>query len=82
MCIVYFFNETSYPKDYYAVKACLKEAMMSASLEEEVTVVIVGDDVIQHPKVLHILHCILLTGYAHDILTLEDKCNLIEVNIF
>ena len=53
--------------------------MLAAGLEEEKTVVIIGDDVLHHPKILHLIHCILTTGYAAGVFTLEDSYNLIEV---
>lgn len=52
---------------------------MRASLEEVKSVIIIGDDAILHPKILHMIHSILLTGYASGILGLEDKSNIIEV---
>lgn len=65
--------------DYSEVREAVKEAVMRAGVDEQATVVVVGDAALHHPSVLHLINTLILTGDAPNILSPEDRSYLREV---
>ncbi|XP_069937229.1 dynein axonemal heavy chain 3-like, partial [Cherax quadricarinatus] len=63
---------------YSDVRRALKEALIRAGVDEKATVVVVGDAVLQHPTVLHMLNTLILTGDVPNLLPPEDYSYLME----
>ncbi|XP_042868647.1 dynein axonemal heavy chain 12-like [Penaeus japonicus] len=63
---------------YSDLRKVLKEALITAGVEEKATVVLVGDEVLQHPSVLHLLNTLILTGGVPNLLSPEDYSYLLE----
>ncbi|XP_050730386.1 dynein axonemal heavy chain 7-like [Eriocheir sinensis] len=64
--------------DYSEVREAVKEAVMRAGVDEQATVVVVGDAALHHPSVLHLVNTLILTGDAPNILSPEDRSYLRE----
>nr|XP_053649649.1 cell adhesion molecule 3-like [Cherax quadricarinatus] len=77
-------KDSSFIEFWYSdVRRALKEALIRAGVDEKATVVVVGDAVLQHPTVLHMLNTLILTGDVPNLLPPEDYSYLMEclVNI-
>ncbi|XP_047480638.1 dynein axonemal heavy chain 7-like [Penaeus chinensis] len=63
---------------YSDLRRVLKDALITAGVEEKATVVLVGDEVLQHPTILHLLNTLILTGDVPNLLSPEDHSYLLE----
>ncbi|XP_063589657.1 dynein axonemal heavy chain 12-like [Penaeus indicus] len=63
---------------YSDLRRVLKDALITAGVEEKATVVLVGDEVLQHPSILHLLNTLILTGDVPNLLSPEDHSYLLE----
>ncbi|ROT81734.1 putative dynein heavy chain 12, axonemal isoform X5 [Penaeus vannamei] len=63
---------------YSDLRRVLKDALIAAGVEEKATVVLVGDEVLQHPSILHLLNTLILTGDVPNLLSPEDHSYLLE----
>nr|XP_045615668.1 dynein axonemal heavy chain 7-like isoform X1 [Procambarus clarkii] len=76
-------HKLAYPQitaqDGYAeLQKVLKKALIRAGVDEKATVVVVGDSVLHHPTVLHMLNTLILTGDVPNLLPPEDYSYLME----
>ncbi|KAK7080901.1 Dynein heavy chain 12, axonemal [Halocaridina rubra] len=67
------------PVDGYTdIKFAVKEAILTAGVEERATVLLLGDTILQHPPILHLLNTLILTGDIPNLLPPEDLSYLMD----
>ncbi|XP_068243599.1 uncharacterized protein [Palaemon carinicauda] len=64
--------------DYTDIRLALKEAVLTAGVEECATVILLGDTTLHHPPVLHLLNTLILTGDIPNVLPPEDLSYLMD----
>ncbi|XP_064087240.1 dynein axonemal heavy chain 3-like [Macrobrachium nipponense] len=63
---------------YTDLRLALKEAVITAGVEERATVLLLGDTTLHHPPILHLLNTVILTGDIPNVLPPEDLSYLMD----